>query len=159
MSQCLWDEGRQHVSTVSEKVLCMFGGGQVLAEAGAAGLPTAEIAKRIQRAGLRDLRTSKTPEVALLLCIFSCSSCTQPMLCRQAPCVWRASLALSCMQHSGFPLDLQKRPSDISGSTSVLRDCERVLLCPGLGGGCAVAGHCLWALRAGDLRAELAHVR
>ena len=38
-------------------------GRQVLAEAGPAGLSTVEIAKRIQQQGLRDLRTSKTPEV------------------------------------------------------------------------------------------------
>lgn len=37
---------------------------QVLAEAGPVGLSIAEIARRIQRSGLRDLRTSKTPEVS-----------------------------------------------------------------------------------------------
>lgn len=36
---------------------------QVLSEAGAAGLNVVEIAKRIQRQGLRDLRTAKSPEV------------------------------------------------------------------------------------------------
>ncbi len=34
----------------------------MLAEAGPVGLSIAEIARRIQRSGLRDLRTSKTPE-------------------------------------------------------------------------------------------------
>lgn len=36
---------------------------QVLSEAGPAGLNVVEIAKRIQRQGLRDLRTAKSPEV------------------------------------------------------------------------------------------------
>jgi hypothetical protein len=36
---------------------------QVLAEAGPAGLNIVDIAKRIQQQGLRDLRTSRTPEV------------------------------------------------------------------------------------------------
>ncbi len=36
---------------------------QVLAEAGPDGLGITEIAKRIQKQGLRDLRTSRTPEV------------------------------------------------------------------------------------------------
>ena len=40
---------------------------QVLAEAGAAGLSTVEIARRIQAAGLRDLRTCKAPEVQPVL--------------------------------------------------------------------------------------------
>ncbi len=38
---------------------------QVLSEAGPAGLNVVEIAKRIQRAGLRDLRTAKSPEVGM----------------------------------------------------------------------------------------------
>lgn len=38
---------------------------QVLAEAGPEGLMIAEIAKRIQKQGLRDLRTSKTPEASV----------------------------------------------------------------------------------------------
>lgn len=38
---------------------------QVLAEAGPRGLMIAEIAKRIQKQGLRDLRTSKTPEASV----------------------------------------------------------------------------------------------
>lgn len=38
---------------------------QVLAEAGPEGLSIAEIAKRIQKQGLRDLRTSKTPEASV----------------------------------------------------------------------------------------------
>ena len=42
----------------------------VLAEAGPAGLNIAEIARRIQRSGLRDLRTSKTPEVQFAPCAF-----------------------------------------------------------------------------------------
>lgn len=53
---------------------------QVLAEAGAAGLSTAEIARRIQAAGLRDLRTCKSPEVLLLThllhgCPLHCKLC------------------------------------------------------------------------------------
>lgn len=38
---------------------------QVLAETGPEGLMVGEIARRIQQAGLRDLRTSKTPEASL----------------------------------------------------------------------------------------------
>ncbi|KAK9835073.1 hypothetical protein WJX81_008591 [Elliptochloris bilobata] len=38
----------------------------VLAEAGPAGLNIAEIARRIQRSGMRDLRTSKTPEASVV---------------------------------------------------------------------------------------------
>ena len=45
---------------------------QVLSEAGPAGLNVVEIAKRIQRQGLRDLRTAKSPEVINLGC--HCSS-------------------------------------------------------------------------------------
>ena len=37
---------------------------QVLAETGPEGLSISEIARRIQQSGLRDLRTSKTPEVS-----------------------------------------------------------------------------------------------
>lgn len=39
---------------------------QVLAEIGPEGLSIGEIARRIQQSGLRDLRTSKTPEVCSL---------------------------------------------------------------------------------------------
>ena len=55
--------------TVMLNVECMqqagqgCGAAQVLSEAGAAGLNVVEIAKRIQRQGLRDLRTAKSPEV------------------------------------------------------------------------------------------------
>ena len=45
---------------------------QVLSDAGPAGLNVVEIAKRIQRQGLRDLRTAKSPEVIRLRC--HCSS-------------------------------------------------------------------------------------
>ncbi len=38
---------------------------QVLAEVDADGINTAELARRIQRSGLRDLRSSKTPEASL----------------------------------------------------------------------------------------------
>lgn len=38
---------------------------QVLAEVDADGISTGEMARRIQRSGLRDLRSSKTPEASL----------------------------------------------------------------------------------------------
>ena len=38
---------------------------QVLAEVDAEGINTAELARRIQRSGLRDLRSSKRPEASL----------------------------------------------------------------------------------------------
>ena len=47
---------------------------QVLSEAGPAGLNVVEIAKRIQRQGLRDLRTAKSPEVIRLSCQTSSGS-------------------------------------------------------------------------------------
>jgi len=40
---------------------------QVLAEMGPEGMSIGEIARSIQLSGLRDLRTSKTPEVLLYL--------------------------------------------------------------------------------------------
>lgn len=42
----------------------------MLSEAGPAGLNVVEIAKRIQRQGLRDLRTAKSPEVNSMHSLF-----------------------------------------------------------------------------------------
>ena len=55
-------------------ILCEVAAMQVLSEAGPAGLNVVEIAKRIQRQGLRDLRTAKSPEVIGLTCHCSLSS-------------------------------------------------------------------------------------
>ena len=48
---------------------------KVLQEVGPEGLTITEIAKRIQKSGLRDLRTSKTPEVSVLPACWPAASC------------------------------------------------------------------------------------
>ena len=66
MQTCYADSTHGHVCWLvhyARTRLSVTVGLQVLAEAGPAGLSTVEIAKRIQQQGLRDLRTSKTPEV------------------------------------------------------------------------------------------------
>lgn len=58
-------------------------GVQVLAEAGPDGLGITEIAKRIQKQGLRDLRTSRTPEVGPSNSKFKSYLCSHPVKCQK----------------------------------------------------------------------------
>ena len=96
---------------------------QVLSDAGPAGLNVVEIAKRIQRQGLRDLRTAKSPEVIRLSC--HCSSGGPHARCRCKP------LLHLPMQMPAFAVLLQLMCSGRSP-------------CAGVCGSCALAGRCVW---------------
>ncbi|KAK9816480.1 hypothetical protein WJX72_000803 [[Myrmecia] bisecta] len=68
---------------------------QVLAEAGTSGLTISEIARRIQRSGLRDLRSSKTPEASVAAALSR-----DVIFCRLAPATY-ALQALICHNKLG----------------------------------------------------------
>ena len=65
---------------------------KVLQDVGPEGLTITEIARRIQEQGLRDLTTSKTPEVSMLCCC----PYNEHHSCRRG----KASMSLCSMQHA-----------------------------------------------------------